>query len=55
LRNRRCAHHVDLDWNATLLLDLSNRDPAVRAIKHAFDECALGIARAISKLWHGED
>jgi hypothetical protein len=36
------------------LLDLTNRDGAVRAFQHAFDEAALGVTRAIRKLWHAK-
>jgi hypothetical protein len=34
------------------LLDLANGDRAIRAFQHAFNKTALGVARAIRKLWH---
>jgi hypothetical protein len=36
------------------LFDLANRDSAVGAFEHALDETALGVARAIRKLWHAK-
>ena len=35
-----------------LLLDLPDGDGAIGTIQHAFNQTALCIARAISKLWH---
>src|SRR5690349_5333138 len=45
--------HLDLDRNATLLLDLSNGDGPISAIEHAFDQSALRVPGAIRELWHG--
>ena len=45
-------HRFDPNRDAILLLDLPDSDGSVSDIEHALDETALGIARAIGKLWH---
>jgi hypothetical protein len=37
------------------LLDLPNRYGAVRALQDPFHQAALGVARAVRKLWHAEE
>src|SRR5947199_5165875 len=51
-RLRLRSHQLDAYRHTLLQFYLSNRDRSIRAIEHAFDECALRIARTITKLWH---
>src|SRR5437868_10224101 len=51
-RLRLRADQIDANRHTLLQLNLSNRDGSVRAVQHAFDQAALRIASAISKLWH---
>src|ERR1700736_954152 len=46
------AHHFDPNRNATLLLDLVNGDRTIGAVQNSLDQFALGVTRAIGKLWH---
>src|SRR4051812_42987686 len=50
----RAAHQLDADRHVMELLDLANRNRAVRTIQHAFNETTLRIARPIRKLWHAK-
>ena len=50
LRSR--CHRFNPNRGAILLLDLPDSDGTIRNIEHAFDEIALGIARAVGKLRH---
>src|ERR1700722_20046378 len=43
---------LDLDRDATFLLDLQNRDRSIGAIQNTFNQTPLRVARPISKLWH---
>ena len=49
---RRRGHRLDPNRDAILLLDLPDGDRTIGDVEHAFDEAALGIARAVGKLRH---
>src|SRR6266436_2988322 len=46
------AQHFDPDGNALLQFNLPDRDCSICAIEYPFNQTALGIPGAISKLWH---
>ena len=48
-RRRLRRHRFDPNRDAILLLDLPDGDGAISDIEHAFDEAALGIARAMEE------
>src|SRR5262249_59570723 len=45
-------HHIDPNRNALLRFNLPDRNGAIRAVEHPFNQTALRIACTISKLWH---
>jgi hypothetical protein len=49
----RGSNDLDFNRDAALLLNLVNRDRAVRAVEHTLDQGTLRITRTISKLRHG--
>ena len=49
---RAASQHFDANRDAVFHFELADGDRTVGNIEHAFDEAALGVARAIGKLRH---
>src|SRR5262249_29165295 len=45
-------YHIDPNRNAVLRFNLPDRNGAICAVEHPFNQTALCVARTISKLWH---
>ena len=48
----RRFYHIDPNRDAVLRFNLVDRNGAICAVEHPFNQTALRIARTISKLWH---